>query len=146
MALEPWDIKDPDLLIRSVAEQVPLTEDTAYVVLVRRPSTRQEVVEIRKLDLPALLDDDDDISDNLREVARSFGVPDTRECLHAVVTVIVRPGRCVIGPNEVVWFKGWRYSNHFVRTFDSDLILVTEHGWIDWATNFAGHAPRMNAA
>ena len=143
MALEPWDIKDPDLLIHSVAEQVPLTEDTAYVVLVRHPSTRQEIVQIRKLDLPALLDDGDDISDELRDVVRSFGVPHTRECLHAVVTVLVRPGRCVIGPNEVVWFKGWRYSNHFVRTFDSDLILVTEHGWIDLMTEFAGHEPRM---
>ena len=143
MTLEPWDIKDPDLLISGVAKQVPLTEDTAYVVLVRRPSTRQEIVEIRKLDLPALLDDDDDISDQLCEVVRSFGIPDTRECLHAVVTVLVRPGRCVMGPNEVVWIKGWRYANHFVRTFDSDLILVTEHGWTDFMTRFAGHEPRM---
>jgi hypothetical protein len=143
MKLEPWDIKDPELLIRSVAQQVPLAEDTAYVVLVRRPSTQQEIVEVRRLDLPALLDDDDDIRDNLCEVVRSFGVPDTRECLHALVTVIARPGRCVLGPNEAVWLKGWRYSNHFVRTFDSDLILVTEHGWTDWATGFAGHEPRM---
>ena len=145
MALEPWDIKDPDQLIQSVAEQVPLTEDTAYVVLVRRPSTSQEIVEIRRLDLPALLDDDDDIRDELCEVARSFGIPHTRECLHAIITVVVRPGRCVIGPNEVVWLKGWRYSNHFVRTFDGDLILVTEHGWTDFSTRFAGHEPRMAA-
>jgi hypothetical protein len=146
MALEPWDIKDPDLLIRAVAELVPLAEDTAYVVLVRRPSTQQEIVEIRKLDLPALLDDDDDISDELRDAVRSFGVPDTRECLHAVVTVLVRPGLCVMGPNEAVWLKGWRYANHFVRAFDGDLILVTEHGWTDFMTRFAGHAPRMESA
>jgi hypothetical protein len=143
MKLERWDIKDPEQLIHDVAEQVTLTEDTAYVVLVRRPSTRQEVVEIRKLDLPALLDDDDNISGELCDMVQSFGIPDTRECLHAVVTVIVRPGRCVIGPNEAVWFRGWRYSNHFARTFDGDLILVTEHGWTDMMTDFAGPEPRM---
>ncbi len=143
MTLEPFEIRDPEQLITDVAEQVDLGEDTAHVVLVRAPSTTQEVIEVRTLDLPALLDDDDNISDDLCDLARSFAVPDVRPPQHAVVTVIVRPGRCIFGPNEGVWLAGWRYSNHLAPIYDSDLILVTEHGWTDLMTTWSGRHPAM---
>ena len=46
-------------------------------------------------------------------------------------------------PNEAVWLNGWRFSNHFAPVYDSDLILVTEHGWTDFMTQWAGHEPRL---
>lgn len=143
MTLEPFDIRDPALLVTQVAEQVAFVEDTAYVVLVRDPSTDQEIVEVRSLDLPALLDDDDDISNELRKLARSFVLPDVGPPRHALVTILVRPGRCVFGPNEGVWLRGWRYSNHCAPVYSSELILVTEHGWAHIWSDFAGHEPRM---
>ncbi len=139
MTLSSYEIADPERLINEIAAEVELSDDTAYLALVRAPSTDQELIEVRRLDLPALLDDDDDISDELRDLARSFALPDLRPPRHAVVTVLVRPGRCIIGPNEVVWLKGWRYSNHWAPVWDSDLILVTEHG----VTRWAGPHPRM---
>ena len=103
-------------------------------------------MDIRGLDSPALVDADDHLSAELRVAAESFGIPDTRECLHAFVTVLVRPGRCVIGPNEAVWLNGWRYANHLQRAFSGELVLVTEHGWVAWPSDAAGRAPHMQAA
>jgi len=65
---------------------------------------------------------------------------------HALVTVVVRPGRCVFGPNELVWSKGWRYANHLQAVFDGDLVLVTEHGWLDLMSREAGFEPAMRPA
>lgn len=146
MKLEPFEIRDPERLITEVAERVELVEDTAYAVLVRAPSTDQEVIEVRTLDIPALLDDDDDISGDLRVLARSFAIPDVRPPRHAVVTVIVRAGRCVFGPNEGVWLSGWRYANHLAPIYASNLLLVTEHGWADLMSTWAGRHPAMRAA
>lgn len=146
MKLEPFEIRDPQRLITEVAEQVDLVEDTACAVLVRAPSTAQQVIEVRTLDIPALLGDDDNISDALCGLARSFAIPDVRPPQHAVVTVIVRAGRCIFGPNEGVWLAGWRYSNHLAPIYDSDLVLVTEHGWTDLMSTWAGRHPAMQAS
>lgn len=143
MTLEAFEIRDPERLIKDVANIVDLVEDSAYAVLVRAPSTAQQVVEARLLEIPALLDDDDDIRDHLCGIARSFDLPDVRPPRHALVTVLVRSGRCVIGPNEGVWLRGWRYSNHLAPVYDSDIILVTEHGWTDLLTTWAGHEPAL---
>ncbi len=143
MSLASFEIRDPERLVIDVAERVELTEDTAYAVLVRAPSVDQEILEVRRLELPALLDDDEEISEDLRALARSFRLPEAWPPQHAVVTVVVRPGRCLFGPNEHVWLAGWRYANHFQPLHDSDMILVTEHGWAHCFSDFAGHHPRM---
>jgi len=146
MTLHAWELKDPQALISVLAERVDLAEDTAWLATVFRPSTEQRLVDVRRLGLPALLDDDDDISEDLRLAAESFGIPDTGEIQHAFLTVLVRPGRCVVGPNEAVWLNGWRYSNHFQRAFSGDLIVVTEYGWVAFMSEAAGHQPRMRSA
>lgn len=76
--LEPYDLRDPARLIREVADHVPLSEDTAWLALVHHPSTRQRLVHVAPLPVPALLDDDDDISDHLRTAAESLGVGSAR--------------------------------------------------------------------
>ena len=146
MELQPYDVRDPALLIAEIAERVDLVEDTAWVALVHRPSTTQKLLEVRPVGLPALLDDDEDIGAVLRDTVDAFRLGWRRHREHAVVTVIVRPGRCVLGPNELVWSMGWRYANHFEAAFDGDLILVTEHGWLDMVTHEAGHQPAMRPA
>lgn len=145
MELEPYDVRDPAQLISHIAQRVDLREDTAWLALVHQPSTTQELQDVRPLDLPALLDDGEDISERLRVAARSFGLGWRRRPEHALVTVIVRPGRCVFGPNELVWSKGWRYANHLEAAFTGDLLLVTEHGWLDLMTEGAGFAPAMQS-
>ena len=146
MNLEPWDFKDLDQLMREIADRIDLIEDTAYVALVRRPSTDQQLVDVRMLDSPALVDDGDDLSEEMRAAAESFGIPDTQECLHCILTILVRPGRCLIGPNEAVWLNAWRYANHFQRTFSGELVLVTQHGWVAWPHYEAARTPCMQSA
>lgn len=146
MELHSYDVRDPAQLITQIAERVDLAEDTAWLALVHRPSTTQKVLDVRPLEVPALLDDDEDITEVLRDAAQSFGLGWRRRYEHAIVTVVVRPGRCVLGPNELVWFRGWRYANHMEAVFDGDLVLVTEHGWLDFMTNEAGFVPAMQPA
>jgi hypothetical protein len=143
MALKQYDVRDPGQLITEIAERVELAEDTAWLALVHRPSTTQKLLDVRALELPALLDDGEDISETLCGVVHSFGLGWRQRPEHAVVTIIVRPGRCVLGPNELVWSRGWRYANHFESVFDSHLILVTEHGWLDLMSEEAGFEPAM---
>lgn len=146
MELDPWELRDPAALVTDIAGRVPFEKDTAYVALIHLPSTTQRVLGVKQLDLPALLDDDDDIADDLCRITRSFGIGFTRNGpQHAVVTIVVRPGPCVFGPNEAVWCKGWRYSNHMESVYSGDLILVTEHGWADFMSGEAGFQPAMNA-
>ena len=145
--LEPYDLRDPRRMIRQVADRVTLEEDTAWLALVHHPSTEQELVRVDALQVPALLDDDDDISEHLRRAAESYGIGwSGKGAEHMAVTVIVRPGFTVFGPNEAVWFKGWRYSNHVQSLYTSELILVTEHGWADFMSQSAGNEPRMVTA
>lgn len=144
--LKPYELRDPAGLIREVAERVMLTEDTAWLALVHLPSTDQRLVRVDQLPVPALLDDDDDVSAHLRAAAEACGIgwsgagrgPD-----HMVVTFIVRPGCAVFGPNEGVWCRGWRYSNHLQSIYTGELVLVTDHGWVDFMTDAAGPEPRM---
>ncbi len=72
-----------------------------------------------------------------------FAGPDTR---HLVVTVLVRPGLTILGRNESQWLRAWRYSNHLRGAFDGDIVLVTEHGWVHWPSDWGGHEPRMQPA
>jgi hypothetical protein len=146
--LRPYELRDPAALIREVADTISLVEDTAWMALVHQPSTNQTLLRVDPLPVPALLDDDDDISAHLRNAAESYGLEWTRDRggpQHMAVTIVVRPGFAVLGPNEGVWFKGWRYANHLQSLHTGELILVTEHGWVDFMTDACGHEPRMVA-
>lgn len=144
MALQTYELRDPARLMADISEQTALVEDTAHVALVHHPSTTQRLVTVKQLDLPALLDDDDRVSEPLRAVAESFGLGlEVPFGEYLLMTVVVRPGRCILGPNEAVWLNGWRYANHMQRLVTGDLILVTEYGWVDFMTHAAGHEPAM---
>lgn len=111
-----------------------------------RPATEQRIVTLRRLQTPALVDDYEDARAELYDVMQTLPIADHPHPLdHSVMTIVVRPGPCVFGPNESCWFMAWRYSNHLTNAYVGDLILVTEHGWCDFMTYEAGHSPVMAA-
>ena len=117
-----------------------------HVVLVARPSSEQRIVTIRRLATPALIDDWHSASNEIYDVMQELPIPDRpARPDHSVLTVVVRPGLCVFGPNEGRWMSAWSYSNHFRNCFDGSVILVTEHGWADFMTDTAGHSPALAA-
>lgn len=144
MTLKPYQFKKPADVIEEVARRVPLTAGAVYAVLVDNPSTDQRIVAVRRFDTPALIDDWQDAREEIREVMHGLPIPDEpRLPRHAALTVLVRPGLCVLGPNEGTWMNAWRYSNHLANAYSGDLILVTEHGWYDFMTDTAGHSPSI---
>jgi hypothetical protein len=141
MKLERYEYKDPAALIAEVAERVPLTEDSAYLVLVENPSTEQRIVLVQRYDAPALLDDYQEAREEIYERVNALPLPDKPPPTHSVMTVLVRRGLCVFGRQDAPWFSAWRYSNHLCWVFGSEFILVTEHGWCDFMTDSGGSYP-----
>ena len=139
-----FEFRSSAALIEEVAARVPLVEDTVYVVLVARPSTEQRIVTIRRLDTPARIDDWDMAREEIYGLMQELPIPQRpRPPRHSALTVLVRGGLCLFGPNEGRWMAAWRYSNHLANAFDGSMILVTEHGWCDFMTDEAGHSPAM---
>jgi hypothetical protein len=146
MTLHSSDVRSPAELIGQVAEQVPLFEDSVYVVLVARPSTDQRIVAVHRMMTPAVVNDWQEASDEIYDVMQQLPIPPHPAPVdHTAVTVLVRAGLCVFGPNEGLWMSAWRYSNHLTNAFDGRMILVTEHGWTDFMTDTAGYSPAMVA-
>ena len=143
MALKPYEFRDPEALLVELAARVPFTDGTAYLVLVAHPSTAQRIVQVERLDSPAVLSGWSDARDEMCDRIQSWPVPDVVPPTHAGVLVVVRRGLCVFGANEAHWSNAWRYVNHFRRLYSGDLVLVTEHGWVDMMTQFAGHSPAL---
>ena len=142
--LQPYDVRSPAELIAAIAEHVRLTEGSAYLALVRDVSTDQEVVRVDRLLLPAEIFDWEDARRELRRVVKSWALPGSPGIpTHSSVLVIVRPGLCVFGPNEAVWFRGDRYASHLVQLWTMEAILVTQHGWLDFMTYEAGVEPAL---
>ncbi|WP_134767185.1 hypothetical protein [Nocardioides sp. 1609] len=145
MKLQPRDYRDPEALITEVAERVTLRAGDVYLVLVAHPSTEQRVDKVVLLDLDAEQEDCEDTREELHRVMQTLPVPDVVPPTHGVMTVVVRPGRTVISAAEAAWLRGWRYANHGRSCYDTDLILVTEHGWTDLMTDWGGALPAMAA-
>jgi hypothetical protein len=146
MNLEPYEFRSPAELIDDIASRVPLTDGTAYLVLVAQPSTAQHMISIDRLDAPAELDDFEEVRDEMRERIEGWPLPDVWPPTHAAVVVVVRRGLCVMGPNEGMWCKAWRYINHHRALHIGDLILVTEHGWVDFMTHLGEVTPALRPA
>jgi len=146
MTPRPWQLHDPARLLTEISERFPLVEDTALLALVQRPSTEQKLIDVERLRSPALLDDWNEASEEICERMHRFDIPERpRRPEHAGVTIVVRGGLCVLGPNEGDWYRAWRYSNHLRNAFDGGLILVTPHGWVDVLSDTAGLSPAMAA-
>lgn len=144
MKLRSYDFRDPAELIEQVHAREPLQAGDAMLVLVKNPSSEQQIVQIDRLPVDACIPHYLAVTKLLSDRVRAMSIPDEpRPPRHSVMTVIARHGLTVFGDNESQWLLGWRYSNHLCNTFNSDLILVTEHGWHDFSTDWGGHHPRI---
>lgn len=143
MELASYDFRDPAALMDEIAERVELTEGSVYAALVASPNTAQELIRIDRLRTPAEIVDHENACNELRGVIDSWPIPETRRPTHSWVLVIVRPGWCVFGPNEKEWFLAERRLNHLKSLYSGSTILVTEHGWTDFMTEYAGGQPCM---
>ncbi|HET7355602.1 MAG TPA: hypothetical protein VFJ09_02895 [Nocardioidaceae bacterium] len=146
MTLHSYEFRSVEKLVRDVADEVSFVAGNVYVALVAHPSTSQQLVAVRCLRTPALIDDWYDARDELYDVMHTFAIPDQpRPPRHSAVTFVVRRGLCVLGPNEGRWMSAWRYSNHLTNAYDGSVVLVTEHGWYDFMADAAGHTPAIAA-
>ena len=137
--------RDLTVLMHEIADHCPLTPGLAMLAVVEDPSTVQRLTHLERLPVDARLDHGEDLSTLLYETMDRLPVPDDHaaDIRHTVLTVLVRPGFAVIGRHEKQWWLGWRYSNHFRRVWDSDLAVVTEHGWYELMSRWAGRTPAM---
>jgi hypothetical protein len=146
MELRAYETRDPERLLGDIAQRVRLVEGTAHLALVADISTTQRVLRVETLATPAEIFDDEQPREELRRVIEGWPIPATRGCpTHTPVLVVVRRGLCVFGPNEGVWLQADRYANHLASVWSMDLMLVTEHGWCDFMTDWAGRSPALAA-
>lgn len=146
------DFRSPSRLISTVAARVPLEVGAAYAVLVRDPSRRQEVLAIERLAADSRLGDADDatlkeagaeierLGARWEQLVGPYPLPNEAK----VATVLVREGLCVWGPHEFAWCHVWRYGYRPVS--GGEIIVVTEHGWLDLFTEHADHQPAASPA
>lgn len=147
MTAEDHSYRDVAALVTQIAHLCPLTEGLALLAVVEDPSTTQQLIQLERLPVDARIDAHDEVRDLLRDTMRALPIPDFAgpDTRHSVLTVVVRPGRALLGPHEQAWLMGWRYSNHHRGAWDSELVVVTEHGWYEWRSDWAGFAPTMLA-
>ena len=142
MALEDLRLRNTQQLLDDVDSHMPLLEDTVTLVVVDRPATRQQVLAVRRLDVPASQPDDHSLSRLLHDEMQALPIPrrepDRRT---VVVTIIARRGFNVCTRTEATWMMAWLYSNHFTDAFVGDTVVVTDHGWASLDTHAAGSLP-----
>jgi hypothetical protein len=153
--IDPWLLRDPATFLVDLGSLTPLSAVTV-IALVHRPSTRQELLATVPIRWAA--DHEPQPSDAEAEIdrsARSELLHDAAYALwgrrpdrrgrpeHALVTVVVRPGRVVLGPHEWQIQHAWRYANYFLPVHRGDLLLVTEHGWCAALDDSCGAQPAM---
>lgn len=145
MTTHEYDVRDNAQLIADIAKQVDLLEGTAQLALVADVSRTQRVVRVDTLATPAEIFDDGGPREELCAIVESWSIPwvSGEPPKHTHVLVVVRRGLCVFGPNESTWFMADRYANHFADLWPMQLILVTEHGWLDFTTYEAGLTPAL---
>lgn len=145
MTRHEYDVRDPAQLIRDISEHVALIEGTAHLALVADVSQTQQIIRVDTLKTPAEIFDDDAPREELCEVVERWAIPWVRgkRPTHTPVLVVVRRGHCVFGPNESMWLTADRYANHLADLWTMRLVLVTEHGWLDFMTYAAGATPAL---
>src|SRR5690242_4081252 len=137
MPLADLRLRNTQELVDEVASRTPLIEQTVTLVVVDRPATSQQVLAVRRLDVPAEQTDEHALSELLHDEMQRLPIPTrtSRDRHTIVVTILVRRGYNVWTRTEMAWALAWRYSNHFTDAFVKDLIVVTEHGWVSLDTH-----------
>ena len=147
MEMKAYGYRDPGQVLRDVTAVHPLIEGGALIALVLDPTGAQQVVDVSVI-TASTWDKIDEVQRSrlLCEQAEQFTIPIRRspdDLWHSMITIVARRGLTVLGRKEAEWLYAWRYSNHLTGAFSGDLILVTEHGWVDFVTHQGGYEPRL---
>jgi len=146
MAVSPHYCRDLSAVMSQIAELCPLTAGSALLAVVEDPNMQQRLTHIERLPVDARISEHEYARELLYAVMNDtlpvpdFAGPGTR---HTVLTVLVRPGFAVAGPHEREWATAWRYSNHLRGASTGDMVVVTEHGWYELLSHWAGSTPAM---
>lgn len=143
------DFGDPGAILADLWTRRALESGEVALVLVRDPWGDHDIIDVRMLRPSRWRDlEEHDLSELLRREAQRMPIPewDRKAPRHAIVTVVARPGFAVIGPRDGRWMSAWLYSNHLTDAVSGDVVVVTEHGWVDAMTQRGGHSPRLAAA
>jgi len=147
MTLADLQLRNTQQLVDDAAARQSLTEDSVTLVLVDRPSTRQHILAVRRLDVPANQSDGYALSRLLHEEMQELPIPPRgSDRSTIVVTIVARRGFNVWTRTEMSWAMAWRYSNHLTDAFVKDMIVVTEHGWASLDTHAGGSRPCLARA
>lgn len=140
--LETYDFRDPEQLLREILASNALAAGDVLLVLVRNPSTDQEIRDVARLEAPAG-NDPWDYGQVIYAAAERMSVPKEFPTTHSLMVVIARTGWTVLGPEEGLWVRGALFSNA-QGVFHGGPILITEHGWTDFDTGWGGLEPRLD--
>jgi hypothetical protein len=145
MTLEPYEFRDPGALVADVLQRHPVAAGDALLVLVHHPSTVQDVVHVTRMHVDDLDRDAWEDGQRLGAAVRAMPIPswNGEPPEHAVTTILARRGLAIIGPRERGWLAAWRYSNHLMHAYSGEVIVLTEHGWVEFVGDRGGFAPRL---
>jgi hypothetical protein len=147
MELETWGLMDPARFIEQIAGRHRLVAGLVLLAVVEDPASKQAIKHVEILPIDSRIEHYPQATDVLYEAMQRLPLLDFagRDVRHSVVTVIVRPGLAVAGPNEAAWTLAWKHSNHLRHAFTGNLLLVTEHGWYDLMSEQDAAVPSMRS-
>jgi len=145
MTLEPYEFRDPGALLFDLLRRHPVAAGDAQLVLVHHPSTVQDVTHVTRMHVDDLTGDAWEDGQHIGAVVRAMPIPswNGEPPEYAVMTILARRGLAIIGPLERKWLAAWRYSNHLMHTYSGELIVLTEHGWVEFVGDRGGYEPRL---
>ena len=146
--LDPWDLVDPALLLRTLHDQGLIERGNVVLARVLDPATRQQLVSTTIAwngDAPvgheARVDTAAEAMHRLG--LRSYDRNDEERLRTSIQVVVVREGRAVFRADDFALYEGLRYANNEFQALFGDIIVVTPHGWIVLGTDIAGTEPRV---
>jgi hypothetical protein len=146
---EPWDVREPATIIdEALRRRRPKAGDVLVGMVESGDEPDQaliDVVHVHRGDPPGRREASGLLRRHAEALAGERPWRDGRWMppRHVLVTVLCRSGRVVPGPDELFWLMAWRYSNHLAHAFESDVYLVTEHGWTGYLDKRAGFTPTL---
>lgn len=146
MEASEYDRRDPGAILAAVASRHPFRDGEVLLVLVRAPYCGTDIVHITALPRHRWKHlDEYELQELLAMEARRMPIPEWNGAppRHEIMTVVPRTGFAVVGEDEGRWLSAWLYSNHGTNAFSSDLAVITEHGWVEFMSEWGGREPRL---
>jgi hypothetical protein len=146
MDASDYDRRDPGAILAAVASRHPFRGGEVLFVLVRTPYRGEDIVHITASPRDRWEHlDEFELKELLALEARRMPIPEWNGAppSHEIMTIVPRTGFAIVGEDEQRWLSAWMYSNHGTNAFTSDLAVVTEHGWVEFMSDWGGREPRL---